>query len=130
VSPRLLAQPARHCIELRVTDTGTGIPEHVRARIFDPFFTTKETGTGTGLGLSISFKIIDQHKGKILVHSRVGEGTTFTVLLPASQPSAAADAPEDATSGGQSPADPVVAPVPAAQAAVDSPHTATALLAS
>jgi hypothetical protein len=126
----LTTKAVGHSVMIEVRDNGKGIPPDVLPRIFDPFFTTKETGKGTGLGLSISFKIIDQHKGKILVHSRVGEGTTFTVLLPASQPSAAADAPEDATSGGQSPADPVVAPVPAAQAAVDSPHTATALLAS
>ena len=123
----LTTKAVGHSVMIEVRDNGKGIPPDVLPRIFDPFFTTKETGKGTGLGLSISFKIIDQHKGKILVHSRVGEGTTFTVLLPASQPSAVADAPEDAASDGQSPADPVAAPVSAAQAAVDSPRTPTAL---
>jgi signal transduction histidine kinase len=85
---------------IRVADTGSGIAAADLPRVFDPFFTTKDTGKGTGLGLSISFKIIEQHKGKILVHSRLGEGTTFTILLPASQSAAAIEdgsAPEAAT---------------------------------
>ena len=51
-------------------------------RIFDPFFTTKDIGKGTGMGLSISFKIIEQHGGKILVDSEPGSGTVFSILLP------------------------------------------------
>lgn len=70
-------------VMVEVQDNGRGIPQHVLPRIFDPFFTTKEAGKGTGLGLSICYKIIDQHHGKIMVMSRPGEGTTFTVLLPA-----------------------------------------------
>ncbi|MCE2949784.1 MAG: ATP-binding protein [bacterium] len=87
----LTTKAVGHSVMIEVKDTGKGIPPDVLPRIFDPFFTTKETGKGTGLGLSISFKIIDQHKGKILVHSRVGEGTTFTVLLPANASAAATD---------------------------------------
>jgi len=64
-----------------IMDTGLGIPPDKLEKIFDPFFTTKETGTG--LGLSITKRIIDEHKGSIYVDSRVGEGTTFTVCLPA-----------------------------------------------
>ncbi len=70
-------------VMVEVQDNGRGIPAHVLPRIFDPFFTTKEAGKGTGLGLSICYKIIDQHHGKIMVMSKPGEGTTFTVLLPA-----------------------------------------------
>jgi two-component system NtrC family sensor kinase len=62
-------------------DSGDGISEENLARIFDPFFTTKSEGTG--LGLSISYGIIENNGGKIEVKSRVGEGTTFIVMLPA-----------------------------------------------
>jgi signal transduction histidine kinase len=82
-----------HSVMIEVRDNGKGIPAEVLPRIFDPFFTTKEAGKGTGLGLSISFKIVDQHRGKILVHSRPGEGTTFSVLLPAHQAAAAVSEP-------------------------------------
>ncbi|MCR4395830.1 MAG: ATP-binding protein [Candidatus Saccharicenans sp.] len=69
---------------VKITDNGTGIkPEHL-PRIFDPFFTTKGLGKGTGLGLSISFAIVKEHEGQILVDSTVGQGTTFTILLPTS----------------------------------------------
>jgi len=68
---------------IKITDTGLGIkPEHL-PRIFDPFFTTKGIGKGTGLGLSISFAIVKEHEGQILVDSQVGQGTTFTIILPA-----------------------------------------------
>ncbi|NSW85518.1 MAG: PAS domain S-box protein [Syntrophobacteraceae bacterium] len=67
---------------VRVADTGTGIsPEHL-SRIFDPFFTTKGTGEGTGLGLSVSYGIVKDHGGEILVESRPGKGSVFTVILP------------------------------------------------
>jgi two-component system NtrC family sensor kinase len=69
-------------VALRFADTGSGIPEDVLPKIFDPFFTTKEQGRGTGLGLSVSFGIIERHRGKLEVKSKVGEGTTFTVRLP------------------------------------------------
>jgi signal transduction histidine kinase len=54
----------------------------VLPKIFDPFFTTKEIGKGTGMGLSISFKIIQEHGGKILVDTEPGSGTVFSILLP------------------------------------------------
>lgn len=67
---------------LGFADTGTGIPEDILPKILDPFFTTKEQGKGTGLGLSVSYGIIERHRGKLQVKSKVGEGTTFTVRLP------------------------------------------------
>jgi len=68
-------------VVLTVTDTGMGMPEHVRTRIFDPFFTTKGE-VGTGLGLSVSFSIIQRHSGEMRVESQAGRGTTFTIVLP------------------------------------------------
>lgn len=76
-------QPAgedRFCV--RIADCGLGIGKDTLGKIFDPFFTTKPDGRGSGLGLSISHGIIEQHKGRIQVESRPGEGTTFTVCLP------------------------------------------------
>ena len=70
--------------EIRVIDNGTGMPEGVRTKIFQPFFTTKPTGEGTGLGLSLAYDIITKgHAGTLNVASREGEGTTFTIRLPA-----------------------------------------------
>ncbi|QJC56591.1 Signal transduction histidine-protein kinase AtoS [Polaromonas vacuolata] len=66
-----------------VRDTGSGIAESNTAKIFDPFFTTKGAGGGTGLGLSICHTIISQHQGRIDVDSKIGQGSTFTVSLPA-----------------------------------------------
>ncbi|MGQ9748191.1 two-component system sensor histidine kinase NtrB [Desulfosoma sp.] len=69
-------------VQITVSDTGTGIsPEHL-PRIFDPFFTTKSTGEGTGLGLSVSYGIVKDHGGEILVASELGKGSVFTVRLP------------------------------------------------
>ncbi len=68
-------------IEVRVTDSGGGIPDAIKAQIFDPFFTTKAAGEGSGLGLNIVKKIIEKHQGQISVASRPGR-TTFTILLP------------------------------------------------
>jgi len=67
---------------VRIADSGHGIEEKNLARIFDPFFTTKPTGEGTGLGLSVSYGIIKNHGGDIMVESKVGEGATFSVVLP------------------------------------------------
>jgi two-component system NtrC family sensor kinase len=69
-------------VTISVMDTGCGIPEENLQKVFDPFFTTKEVGKGTGLGLSVSLGAIQAHGGDIVVESRVGEGTTFTVYLP------------------------------------------------
>ena len=74
-------------VELRVTDTGAGIPEKIRNRIFDPFFTTKEVGKGTGQGLALSYNIVvKRHGGTITFESEVGKGTTFYVRLPVIPP--------------------------------------------
>lgn len=69
-------------VEIRITDTGKGIPKDNLSKIFDPFFTTKPVGQGTGLGLSIAYDIIKAHGGNILVESGEGKGTTFLVRLP------------------------------------------------
>ncbi len=69
-------------VEIAVSDNGCGISEKDMQRIFDPFFTTKGVGQGTGLGLSVSHGIVEAHGGTIEVTSKVGEGTTFRVLLP------------------------------------------------
>jgi two-component system NtrC family sensor kinase len=69
-------------IEVRITDTGIGIPPEHLPRIFDPFFTTKEVGKGTGLGLSVSYGIVKAHGGFVDIESEVGKGTTITVALP------------------------------------------------
>ncbi len=68
---------------LEVTDTGSGMSSEVQERLFEPFFTTKEPGHGTGLGLPTSFTIVRDHGGSIEVRSKVGRGSTFSILLPA-----------------------------------------------
>jgi signal transduction histidine kinase len=70
-------------VEVRIADTGTGIPESIRRRIYDPFFTTKGVGKGTGQGLAIARSIVvDRHGGTIDCETEVGKGTTFVVRLP------------------------------------------------
>jgi PAS domain S-box-containing protein len=70
-------------VEIRIQDTGSGIPEKVRARVFDPFFTTKEIGKGTGQGLAIARSVVvDKHGGTIHFETGEGTGTTFIVRLP------------------------------------------------
>ena len=80
-------------VEIKVTDTGKGIPEKNLTKIFEPFFSTKEN-KGTGLGLAVVWGIVSEHGGVITVESKVGHGTTFTVLLPLSVPMTSADASE------------------------------------
>lgn len=70
------------CAIIEIGDTGVGIPEENLERIFDPGFTTKQSGIGTGLGLSIVYQIIQDHRGKIEVESKIGQGTTFRLTLP------------------------------------------------
>jgi signal transduction histidine kinase len=78
---RLIASAAsRGRVELRVQDTGIGIPPENLQKIFDLYFTTKDHGTG--IGLSMVYRIVQLHDGEIEVHSTPGRGTTFRVLLP------------------------------------------------
>jgi len=74
---------------IEVCDDGVGIAPHHLRRIFDPFFTTKSVGSGagsgTGLGLSLSYGIIQKHHGEISVHSEIGKGTRFRLLIPVRQ---------------------------------------------
>jgi PAS domain S-box-containing protein len=74
--------PEGHYVEIHVQDQGMGIPEEVLPRIFDPYYTTKNTGSG--LGLAVVFSVLKNHRGHISAQSKVGVGTTFTLLLPAS----------------------------------------------
>ncbi|MCR4438168.1 MAG: response regulator [candidate division KSB1 bacterium] len=70
-------------VEMRISDTGPGIPAAIRHRIFDPFFTTKPVGTGTGQGLAIAHcVVVEKHKGSITFETAEGKGTTFIVRLP------------------------------------------------
>ena len=75
------AAAAPYAVRIEIIDQGVGIPPDVVPRIFDPFFSTKDSGTG--LGLAIVYSIVKRHDGHIVVSSHPGEGTTFTVYLPA-----------------------------------------------
>ena len=75
-----------HQVFVEIEDNGYGIEKKNLARVFDPFFTTKPTGEGTGLGLSVSYGIIKNHGGDILVKSEVGKGSAFKIVLPVVQP--------------------------------------------
>ena len=83
---RLEVRTQARMAEIRVSDTGVGIPPDQLRLIFEPFYTTKEPDEhghgGTGLGLSVCRQIIEQHQGRIRVESVVGKGSTFTVKLP------------------------------------------------
>ncbi len=72
-------------ILITVTDTGTGIDEEIQQRIIEPFFTTKTRGRGTGLGLAAAYGIVRNHHRTITVQSRKGEGTSFSIYLPATE---------------------------------------------
>lgn len=72
-------------IDIGISDSGSGIPPENLDRVFDPFFTTKGVGHGTGLGLSVSYGIVQNHGGDIVVSSTPGSGATFTVSLPAAK---------------------------------------------
>ncbi|MDE2755229.1 MAG: ATP-binding protein, partial [Acidobacteriota bacterium] len=70
---------------VEIEDTGNGIPEEHLPKIYDPFFTTKEMGRGTGLGLSVTYGIVQEHSGNIMVDSKPGQGTRFVVEFPAAR---------------------------------------------
>lgn len=86
VRTRFPTAQAEHYVVVEVSDTGTGMSEEVRRRVFEPFFTTKERSKGTGLGLAVVYGIIESHAGFVDVASVPGEGSTFTVFLPAKGP--------------------------------------------
>jgi two-component system NtrC family sensor kinase len=87
-------------VKLVVADTGLGIPRDHLDRIFEPFFTTKEAGKGVGLGLAVVYGIVERHHGSIEVDSNPGQGTRFTVHLPARQPRETDEA-QPALAGGE-----------------------------
>jgi signal transduction histidine kinase len=74
-------------VTVSVADTGMGMSDEVQSKIFEPFYTTKKTGKGTGLGVSISYGIVKDYDGRILIESAVGEGTTFILKFQAVQES-------------------------------------------
>ena len=70
-------------VEIRISDTGSGIPAAIQAKVFDPFFTTKEVGRGTGQGLALAHSVVcEKHGGSITFETTEGRGTTFIVRLP------------------------------------------------
>jgi PAS domain S-box-containing protein len=87
-SPGRPVAPGRYVV-VRVSDTGTGIPAHVRDRMFEPFYTTKPAGQGTGLGLSTVLALVKAHGGFLDVHTEVGHGARFEIFLPAAEAAAA-----------------------------------------
>ncbi len=99
VTVRTRAEGAQ--VLVSVTDTGAGIPAERLSKIFDPFFTTKAVGKGTGLGLHIAANIVRTHGGEIRVESRVGVGTTFTMVLPVIPPGAIHRTPGGDPAGGE-----------------------------
>jgi signal transduction histidine kinase/CheY-like chemotaxis protein len=78
-------EPAEHRVRLSVIDTGTGMSPEIQARVFEPFFTTKDVGKGSGLGLAQVHGFAEQSGGSIEIDSKVGSGTTISLLLPRSQ---------------------------------------------
>ncbi len=83
--PGLQEAPAGDYVRLVVADTGTGMPEDVRAQAIDPFFTTKPLGKGTGLGLSMTFGYVRQSGGFLAIDSEVDRGTAVVILMPKAQ---------------------------------------------
>ena len=85
--------PDHDCVIIAIADNGGGIPQEVQTRIFEPFFTTKEVGVGTGQGLAIAHNVIvKSHGGQIWFDSKDGQGTTFYIKLPMTQPESTSEA--------------------------------------
>ena len=82
VNQKKLGLKPGNYIEIKVSDTGTGIAPEIIDSIFDPYFTTKGPGEGTGMGLAMVHGIIENYGGKISVGSKSGQGTLFTIYLP------------------------------------------------
>jgi len=77
------SRPNGDSVVISISDSGTGIPEHIGTRIFEPFFTTKGIGKGTGQGLALAWTVIKKkHGGELRFSSTPGEGTTFFIELP------------------------------------------------
>jgi PAS domain S-box-containing protein len=89
-------------VRISVRDTGVGMDDKTRERIFDPFFTTKTVGQGVGLGLAAAYGIIRNHGGIMDVSSVKGEGSTFSIYLPASKQSVSAEGDENRGQGRRS----------------------------
>jgi two-component system, NtrC family, sensor kinase len=83
LTTRNISENSHDFIEVVFTDTGPGIPQENLEKLFEPFFTTKPVGRGTGLGLAVSHGIIQDHGGKIAVKTKLNEGNSFTIRLPA-----------------------------------------------
>ncbi len=112
-------------VGVRIEDTGSGMDAQTRKKIFDPFFTTKDkSGRSSGLGLSITFGIIRAHGGRVDVRSEAGEGSTFTVVLPALHVRAGAPAEDGPRKSGERfiPPDPRVLMLGPAGKRVDGLH--------
>lgn len=88
-------------VEVRVTDTGVGMPDEVIRRAIEPFFTTKPPGRGTGLGLSSAYAMVTAHGGQLDVDSVVGKGTTITIVLPVATGAPAAREEADSVAAGR-----------------------------
>ena len=82
ISSQLLDEDDNAKLQVTISDDGCGMDKTAIDKVFEPFYTTKDIGTGTGLGLSIAYGIIQQHQGELLVSSKPGVGSTFTLLLP------------------------------------------------
>lgn len=99
-APFFVREESNAFVTISVADTGVGIPAERLNQIFEPFFTTKDVGKGTGLGLSQVYGFTKQSGGDVSVESKIGQGSTFTLFLPATAPAEATAAPARTTGSG------------------------------